>query len=463
MNHQHVFNKHILRSYDIRGIVNQNLNEKDSFMLGYFFGLLTKKKLDKNKFPKIIVSRDGRLSSKSLEKNLISGLLKSGSEVVSIGMNPTPILYFADRYLSSDAAIQITGSHNPKNYNGFKMIMFNKSFFGDQITELASFAKKGSNEAYTGSLKKFKIEDKYITEILKPLHGLKQDNFLTKKIIWDCGNGATGKIVKNLVKKIPGKHYVLFSKVDGNFPNHHPDPTRIENLNELKNKILKLNADFGIAFDGDGDRIGIVDNMGNLVPGDLLTAFLSLSINDKNSSVILDVKSSLVAKNKIEQMGFNVDIWKTGHSNIKSRMLMTKCFLAGEMSGHIFFADKYFGYDDAIYASLRFIKLIFNNFDINKFISNLEKSFPTPEIKITCPDEIKFEIVKKITLKLKNKYNEKQLLLIDGVRVSFDFGWFLIRASNTENAIVLRAEGSTNDYKLQLINEAKELVTLAKN
>ena len=271
---KHKFHPTILREYDIRGIVNENLTELDSFILGYFFGLTVKKKIHLSKSPKIIVSRDGRISSENLLENLIKGLLKSGSDIINIGLNPTPALYFANEHFDADGSIQVTGSHNPKNYNGFKMIVLNNSFYGKDIIKLGDFSANGSDQTFDGTYEEKNIQKIYTSKILKPIINDKSNVLLKKKIIWDCGNGATGKVLKNLINNIPGEHHILFDEIDGNFPNHPPDPTKKENLKELKNHIDKLNADLGIAFDGDGDRISVMRRNGELIPGDLLTAFL---------------------------------------------------------------------------------------------------------------------------------------------------------------------------------------------
>ncbi len=458
MKFKHKFSDNILRSYDIRGVVGDNLNDLDAFMLGYFFGLTVKNKINHSTKIKVVVSRDGRLSSKKLENKLISGLLNSGAHVISIGLNPTPTLYFANYFFSCDAAIQITGSHNPKTYNGFKMILLNKSFFGKDIIQLDKLAQIGSNKKKSGLLEKKNVENIYIKRVLEPLKSAHNNTLSKMCIVWDCGNGATGKILNKLIKKLPGNHHLLFEKIDGNFPNHAPDPTKIENLKPLIKKMKKINADLGIAFDGDGDRISVVDRQGLMLPGDLLTAFLALSIEQKNQLIILDVKSSLTAKKHIEKSGFKVEIWKTGHSHIKSRMLEKKSPLAGEMSGHIFFSDKYYGYDDAIYTSIRLLELINRGYSLKKFLSNVKNSFFTPEIKCECSDDKKFQIISNIILKLKKHYNETQLLLIDGIRVTNNHGWYLIRASNTENAIIVRAEGKTKKDKVLLLNEVKSIL-----
>ncbi len=460
--YNHIFNKSILRAYDIRGIYEENLNEKDAFMIGYFFGLCVRDRLNENTNPRIAVSRDGRLSSKSLAKNLIAGLKKSGMEIIDIGLNATPVLYFSNFHFSCDAAIQVTGSHNPKNYNGFKFVMFNKSFYGNDILKLATFAKQGSEKNFLGHVIKKNIQDVYINYITKSLNENSFKYLKNKHIVWDCGNGATGNLIQSLIKNIPGKHTILFSEIDGNFPNHHPDPTNLKNLTQLIKEVINQEAEIGIAFDGDGDRIGIVDKYGKLVPGDLLTAFLTLSLEKKGANIILDIKSSLLAKKLIEKNGFKVDFWRTGHSNIKSRIKEIKSPLAGEMSGHIFFADKYLGYDDAIYTSLRILELLNNGYKIEEFLDQADKSFCTPEIKIMCSEEKKFLVINKISKKLQKKYDNDDILLIDGIRVNNDLGWYLLRASNTENAIICRAEGFTEINKKKLISELSDLLLSEK-
>ncbi len=453
----HLFESSILRAYDIRGVINETLFEKDAFMIGFFFGLIAKKK-SKKKLPKIILSRDGRNSGPALKKQTVLGLLKSGCHIIDIGLNPTPALYFGNEYYNCDGAIQITGSHNPKNFNGFKLIMDNKPFFGNDIQDLGALAKIGSNVNNQGVLINKNLEDTYINELLKPVRDF--HNLETLKIIWDCGNGATGNVIEKLVKKLPGKHFVLYSKIDGNFPNHHPDPSREENLKVLKKNIIKEKADYGFAFDGDGDRLGVLDSKGNLMSGDMLTAFLAQSIRDKSNPIIIDVKSSLNCQRFLENLNFKVIVWKTGHSHIKEKMKQTKSEFAGEMSGHIFFSDDYFGYDDAIYSSIRFLSLINQKFTLKNFYSNVGKSYATPEIKIYCSEDKKFQIIKELTILIKKKYQTKYLNLIDGIRVNLDYGWYLIRASNTESSIIIRIDGKTTQNLVDLKNEVRDFLKI---
>ena len=278
--YKHEFDKTILRSYDIRGVFEKTLKIDDAFMLGYFFGITLKNQKREQEHPLVVIGMDGRISSPLLEEKLNDGLVKSGCKVYRIGLGPTPMLYFASHYFSADGAIQVTGSHNPKDYNGFKIVLNQNSFFGDDIQNLGVLAKKGHANTYKGFSKNVIINDHYIKTLIEPLKNI-SENLNDKTIVWDCGNGAAGPSIESITKKIPGKHIILYSDVDGNFPNHHPDPTDISTLKILSNKMSEVCADIGIAFDGDGDRIGVIDNLGRAVAGDLLTAFLANSIKEK--------------------------------------------------------------------------------------------------------------------------------------------------------------------------------------
>jgi phosphomannomutase len=458
--YKHTFDNTILRSYDIRGIYGKTLTDKDAFMIGFFFGITVRKKNPEKKHPLIIIGRDGRLSSPSLYEKLNEGLENSGCEIYKIGLGPTPMLYFANYYFKADGAIQVTGSHNPKYYNGFKIVLNQDSFFGEDIQKLGDFASKGYSNTYYGFSKSVEINSKYIDEITKPLK-INDSELYKKTIVWDCGNGASGPLVEMLTTKIPGKHVVLYSKVDGNFPNHHPDPTNKSTLKILVKKMKEVDAELGIAFDGDGDRIGVVDKQGRPIPGDLLTAFLANSIttNDKeNQTIILDIKSSYIAYENIISLGFKAEIGKTGHSNIKKRLKEIKSPLAGEMSGHIFFGDTYFGYDDALYAAIRLLTLTANNIELDKFLSTLPKTFVSPEIKVFCSDKIKFLTIDNISKNVFEKYNSNDVITLDGLRVKNNHGWWLIRASNTEEALVVRFEGKSEKDKKELSLEVKNLL-----
>ena len=458
--YKHTFDKTILRSYDIRGIYGKTLTDEDAFMLGFFFGTTVRKKNPDKKHPLIIIGMDGRLSSPLLEQKLNEGLENSGCEIFRIGLGPTPMLYFASNYYKADGAIQVTGSHNPKDYNGFKIVLNQNSFFGEDIQKLGQFSSKGYSKTYDGFSKSVEINNNYIDEIMKPLKNIEKQLF-EKTIVWDCGNGASGPSVEMITTKIPGKHIVLYSDVNGNFPNHHPDPTDESTLKILSKKMVEVDADLGIAFDGDGDRIGVIDKQGRPVAGDLLTAFLANSITTKdknNQTIILDIKSSHIAYEKIISLGFKAEIGKTGHSNIKKRIKEIKSPLAGEMSGHIFFGDTYFGYDDALYASIRVLSLIANNIELDKFVSSLPKTYVSPEIKVFCSDKIKFSTIENISTSVFKKYNSNDVISLDGLRVKNTHGWWLIRASNTEEALVVRFEGKSEKDKNELFLEVKKLL-----
>ncbi len=443
------FHNSILRAYDIRGVIGETLNTEDAYALGYKFSCFVRKKTN---IPRVVVGYDGRLSSTLLNSELIRGLVEAGSNVTSIGLCPSPMLYYADKVFNSDGAIMITGSHNPANYNGFKMLVRGKSLHGDSILKLANYNKKGL--FYKGKVQSFNINESYIIEITKNIESLKND----LKVVWDAGNGVTGNILKKIIKILPGKHFLLNSKIDGTFPNHHPDPTDENNLKQLKEKVLKVNADIGIAFDGDGDRIGIIDKEGNFIPGDkLLYIFASEVIKENPGAIIIaDVKASNKIFQELKKIGGSPLMWKTGHSFIKDKMRQTKALLAGEMSGHIFFSDKYFGFDDALYASIRLLKILSKNKNITKLLTPFSKLISTPEIKIFCEDSIKFNIMKKFKAEILKKYSNVDT--IDGIRVNNKKGWWLIRASNTQPALIVRCEAENKAYLNVLIVEVKDLL-----
>ncbi|XBG66205.1 phosphomannomutase/phosphoglucomutase [Rickettsia sp. Oklahoma-10] len=495
-------NKEIFRAYDIRGNSLKDLTEAVAYKIGYCF---TKMSISNNN-NKICVGVDGRLSSPTLCKALELGLTDAGAKVINIGVVPTPVLYFADKEFKPSGSIMITGSHNPRDDNGFKMLQNGKSFFGTQIQDLlakildsnvildsnhAMPANAGIQEIIKSnvdpSLHRHEIEyrstiaSKYLKNILEGI------NINPKlKVAWDCGNGATGNIIKELkshlaivnsvgfgykelgakpitnrktMSDIAGEsksidyneNIILNSIIDGNFPSHHPDPTNPANLQELIKTVKEQNCDLGIAFDGDGDRIGIVSSSGKILFGDQILCIFAEDIlkANPNATIIVDVKTSQLIVDKIKSYGGNPIIWRTGHPFIKSKMLETKALLAGEMSGHIFFADKYLGFDDAIYAALRFLDLLSRSSKtLDEIIDKLPKSYSTPEIKIFVPSELKLEIIEEVKQKLldaKIAFND-----IDGIRVNTEHGWWLLRSSNTESIIVVRAESTSNEGLIKL-------------
>ena len=440
---QHTFNKTILREYDIRGIFKRDLNLIDALYLGKSFATLLKK----NNFKNVVVGYDGRSSSIKIEKKLIEGLISKGIQVYRIGIVPTPLLYYSMYSKKLNSGIMITGSHNPPEYNGFKMLLKNKSIVGKDILDLAKISSKGKfSPNKKGKVKKISIANKYLI-FLKNLAKVKKNI----KIAWDPGNGSSGEIISKLTKIITGKHYVINQKIDVNFPAHHPDPTFPNNLKQLIGLVKKKKCDLGFAFDGDGDRLGVIDNKGRIIFADKIVAFLAKDVlkNKPKSKIILDIKSSQSVFNEIKKLGGNPIFWKTGHSLIKKKMKETKAIFAGEMSGHIFFADEYFGFDDAIYASIRFLNLYS---DIKKPLSiifdGMEKSYNTPELRFDSTETEKFLIVNKLKKILKDE--KKRFTSIDGVRFTINEGWWLVRASNTQNIIVARCESSSKENLIKV-------------
>jgi phosphomannomutase len=458
MNHN--FNSSILRAYDIRGIYDKTLFDKDAFFVGKSFASF----LRKNNLKKISVACDGRLSSPKLKSELIRGLFESGLEVIDIGLGPTPMLYYSVYQLNCDAGIMVTGSHNPKDHNGFKMMLKNRPFFGDDILGLANLAKSGDLIEGKGSVKQIDVKNDYLERLLSDCILAESssalldevDEFIPKKkikIAWDAGNGAAGEIMKELTKRISADHFLLFEKIDGTFPNHHPDPTDAKNLQDLIKTVLDKNCDLGIAFDGDGDRIGVVANDGEIIWGDQLMVFFAREIlqEHKGATIIADVKASNVLFEEITKAGGVPLMGKTGHSLIKAKMKETNALLAGEMSGHIFFADKYFGFDDALYAAIRLINIVEKSaFSLGALKKSLPQTFSTPEIRIECSDEKKFQIVEDLKISLKK--SDINFDETDGIRASSDLGWWLIRASNTQAVLVARCESNS----LQNLEKLKE-------
>ena len=450
----HKFHPTILRAYDIRGIIGQTLSEDDAYAIGVGFAHITAKRQE-IAMPKIAVGYDGRISSPGLSKALINGLKAGGARVLSIGMGPTPMLYFADRELSCDGAIQITGSHNPKDYNGFKMVIGHSSFYGDDITALGAMMAQGITLHSQGISEDVAIFDDYIARLVKDAPTL-GDCF-----VWDTGNGAAGPAVRALITQLSGTHELLFEEVDGTFPNHHPDPVDPHTLGFLRDARQAAAALCGLGFDGDGDRLGMIDAKGRQVPGDILTAYLAseLLLRKKGEVILFDVKSSAVAMRLVEQAGGKPEIWKTGHSHMKSRMAEINCQLAGEMSGHIFIKDGYYGFDDALYVAIRVLKtMVETGVTITQYMDDLPPSFTSPECRVPCDDEVKFAKMDALAAKAKQDNADKDILLIDGIRVQDDDGWWLIRASNTESSLIVRAEGRDEATLAEKITQLTQLL-----
>ena len=427
----HRFDPTSLREYDIRGIVGEALGPDDATAIGRGFATRVRRAGG----TRVAVGYDGRLSSPELERALIEGLTAGGVDVVRIGMGPTPMLYYAEATLEVDGGIQITGSHNPGNYNGFKMVLQHLPFFGDDIQDLARLAKAGDWEEGAGAVTSADIIDEYVGRLLAGYAGG------AYKIGWDTGNGAAGPVVEKLVKLLPGEHHLLFTEVDGNFPNHHPDPTEEKNLADLKKLVADKQLDFGLAFDGDGDRIGAIDGTGRVIWGDQLLSILAEPVLKElpGATIIADVKASQALYDRIDELGGTPLMWKTGHSLIKMKMKETHSPLAGEMSGHIFFAHEYYGFDDAQYAAVRLIRAVHM---IGKSMTEIRGAMPamvnTPEMRFQVDESRKFAVIDEILDRLETEGADVNRT--DGARVNTPDGWWLLRASNTQDVLVARAE-----------------------
>ena len=434
----HQFDSTVLREYDIRGIVGETLHEADAFAIGRCFGTVVARSGGNT----VAVGFDGRLSSPAMEGALVRGLRASGMDVVRIGLGPTPMLYYAATTLATDGAVMVTGSHNPANYNGFKMMLGRKPFFGTQIRDLGTMAGAGDVvQESAGSERAFYIADDYVARVAEDWDG--GDRRL--KVVWDNGNGAAGEVLAKLLNVLPGQHTVLNGKIDGTFPAHHPDPTVPKNLEQLIAAVLAQGADAGIAFDGDADRIGLVDDTGAILFGDQLMIVLGRDVlrTHPGATIIADVKASQVLFDEIDRAGGKSLMWKTGHSLIKAKMAETGSPLAGEMSGHIFFADRWYGFDDALYAAVRTLGILAR---MGTKLSAVRKALPqvinTPELRFDCDDVRKFKVIEEVAARLRAA--GASVSEIDGVRVLTADGWWLLRASNTQAVLVARCEASSD-------------------
>lgn len=436
-------NSEIYREYDIRGIIGEDINEDDFLTIGKGFGTYFNELGEKN----IVLGRDCRLTSPMIKDSLTDGLISSGCNVIDVGICPTPTLYFALRHLKADGGIMITASHNPPNYNGFKICSGFDTIYGDEIQKIRRIIEKGEFIKGKGEQSTYEILETYENTVLK---GIKIKPGM--RIGFDAGNGTGGPAGIKILQSLGCEVYDLYCDMDGNFPNHEPDPTVLENMKDLIQVVKKNNLILGIGVDGDGDRIGVVDGSGNIIFGDMLLLLFARDILSKNpgATIISEVKCSDRMYKDIETHGGNAIMWKTGHSLIKNKMKETGALLAGEMSGHMFFADRYFGYDDAIYASCRLLEILSNTGKtIEQLLSDVPPSFATPEIRLECADAIKFDVVERLKNKLKNKYT---IIDVDGVRVVFDDGWGLVRASNTQPALVLRFEAQSKERLNEIQN-----------
>ncbi|WP_310496270.1 phosphoglucomutase/phosphomannomutase PgmG [Sandarakinorhabdus sp.] len=428
----HIFHPTTLREYDMRGIVGDTLTDGDAHAIGRSFGTIVRRGGGKT----VAVGRDGRASSAGFETALVAGLVAAGVDVVSVGLGPSPMLYFAVYDLGLDAGVMITGSHNPPDWNGFKMMLKSRPFFGADIHALGALSAAGDWIAGTGSVAYADIMDRYVDRLLDGFTG---GEFT---IAWDCGNGVAGPVVERLVKRLPGTHHVLFAEVDGNFPNHHPDPTDERNLADLKRVVAEKACDFGVAFDGDADRIGAVDGLGRVVWGDQLLGILAQPVLKAlpGSTIIADVKASQALYDRIAELGGVPLMWKTGHSLIKAKMQEVGSPLAGEMSGHIFFKYRWYGCDDGILAAVRLIEAVN---DAGGSLTAIKDAMPvmvnTPEMRFQSSEDRKFAVVSEVLARL--KADGADVNETDGARVMTPDGWWLLRASNTQDVLTARAEG----------------------
>jgi phosphomannomutase len=443
----HHFDPTILREYDIRGTVGETLTERDAWAVGRAFGTVVAGKGG----TRVCVGYDGRTSSPGLAAAAERGFVECGLEVINIGLGPTPMMYYAVRSLSLDGGLTVTGSHNPPTHNGFKLMLGEGSFYGDDIRRLGDITGAGSFAEGEGRRSECSILNSYVERLAQDYDGTRE-----LFVAWDAGNGSAGEAMARLVTRLPGRHILLNEKIDGTFPAHHPDPSVIENLRQLQETVRGEGCDLGFAFDGDGDRIGVVDSKGEVLWGDQIMILLArdLLARQPGATVIADVKASQVLFDEIARAGGTPLMWRTGHSLIKAKMSETGAPLAGEMSGHLFFADHYYGYDDALYAAVRFLGVVSRS---SCSLAELRQSLPvlenTPELRIPCPEARKFAVVDEVMERQRVRAAGQagvKINDIDGVRVRIADGWWLLRASNTQAVLVARAESHSREGLIRL-------------
>jgi phosphomannomutase len=441
----HRFETTVLREYDIRGVVGTTLSVADARAVGRGFGSCVVDKGGR----RVAAGRDGRLHSPEFHTALCEGLASTGLEVVDVGLGPTPMLYYAARTIGVDAGVQVTGSHNPSDYNGFKMMIGAKSFWGDDIRALGARCAEGRFAQGAGRIVKQDVRAAYVARLLQDYRAGRELD-----VVWDSGNGAAGEIMQRVTSSLPGRHTLLNAEIDGRFPAHHPDPTVAKNLVQLQGEVARSKADIGIAFDGDGDRIGVVDGAGRILWGDQLMALYAREIlaEQPGATIIADVKASQMLFDEIARLGGKPLMWRTGHSIIKSKMAETKAPLAGEMSGHIFFADRWYGFDDALYAALRLLSIVArSSSSLDQMRDRLPQVVNTPELRFPVEEVRKFRIVDEVKARL--RASGAEVNDVDGVRVTTAEGWWLLRASNTQDVLVARCE-SASDRGLEALKSA---------
>jgi phosphomannomutase/phosphoglucomutase len=442
----------IFREYDIRGIADEELLDPGIVNLGQAIGTYLQRKNGKN----VNLGRDCRLSSTRLRNALIQGLISSGCDVTDIGVAPTPLLYYSVFHLKAAGAVMITGSHNPSAYNGFKVVSGGSTIHGDEIQELRRMIENRDFLEGAGSEMSVDVVTPYVNEISA------QFQFKRRiKVVADAGNGTAGPVMHRILDRLNCEAAELYFDMDGHFPNHHPDPTVPRNLAQLIATVESIGADLGIAFDGDADRIGAVDDRGTVVYGDQLMIIYSREILTRKpgATFIGEVKCSQTLYDDIRRHGGNPIMWRTGHSLIKAKMKETRAELAGEMSGHMFFADRYYGFDDALYAACRLMEIVAqSSLPLSAQLADLPKTVTTPEIRVDCADEHKFDVVRRVTEQYRKTH---QIVDVDGVRMLFPHGWGLVRASNTQPVLVLRFEASTPELLAQYQQEVESAVAEA--
>lgn len=436
-------NPEMFREYDIRGVAGKDMTDDDVVLIGKGVGTY----LIQHGSSKISVGRDCRLTSDLYSEKIIEGLRSTGCDVTDIGVCPTPVFYFSIQHLDQEGGVMVTASHNPKEYNGFKLCINLDSIHGKEIQKILKIINEKEFNSGKGNI--------FTADIITPYTDFIENNIHingTVKVGVDAGNGTAGVVAVPILKNIGCEVYDIYCDMDGTFPNHEADPTVEKNMKDLIALVKEKGLDIGIGYDGDGDRIGVVDEKGNLVFGDRLMIIFAREILSRKpgATFISEVKCSQTMYDDIEKHGGRGIMWKTGHSIIKKKMKEEKAELAGEMSGHIFFADRYFGFDDATYASCRLLEILTGTGKrISDLLSDVPKTYSTPEIRVECPDDVKFDVVKKVTEYFRKKYD---VIDIDGVRVLFKDGWGLVRASNTQPALVLRFEALSEQELARIKN-----------
>ena len=443
----------IFREYDIRGVAETEMPSPEVELLGQAFGTY----LRRNAGSRIALGRDTRLSSDRLHDALLAGLLASGCQVTDVGVVPTPLVYYSVFHCKLDGAVMITGSHNPPEFNGFKVVAGSSTIHGEAIQQIRRMIETGDLDQGTGSWSPADVVAPYVDEIASQFHFPRQIH-----VVVDAGNGTGGPVMRRLLAKLNAKAIEMYFEMDGNFPNHHPDPTLPENLAPLIAMVQKTGSELGIAFDGDTDRLGAVDDRGSIIWGDQLMIIYGREILTRKpgATFIGEVKCSQAMYDDLAAHGGNPIMWKTGHSLIKAKMKETHAELAGEMSGHMFFADRYYGFDDALYAACRLMEIVaHSDRPLSSELADLPSTVVTPEIRFDCPDEWKFDVVRMAIEELSARH---KVLTVDGVRVLFPNGWGLVRASNTQPVLVMRFEATSPELLAEYRAEVEAVVTRGK-